>query len=599
MQPPAPHRVGEPSPLVFHLSAALAAYGQALLAAPRADSPSFPWADGLGAEAARLGGDLDRLQVAREVAARLKATVDGLELWQRHPYRRALADPPALWRAGCSRLLDYGATPEAATPTGRPLLVVPSLINRAYVLDLVPGRSMLRWLAEQGFRPLLLDWGEPGAREATSTSTTTAPSGWRRRWTWRAGSPAGRCRCSATAWAARWRSGSPRGGRPTSPRSSPSARPGTSPRRAASPAAIRAMLRAGGVAHAESQIEGLGEAFGQVPVSVFQMLFAMVNPIQASLKFQKLARLDPEGPAARLFVALEDWLAEGVPMPAGAARDLLVGWHIRNLTASGGWRFLGQPVDPAAIDAPCLVVSGRARLDRAAAARAAAGAVDPRRPQHHAADRPCRDGRRQPGAAAGVAADRSVPRRPSPPRRRPGPSIRLSRPRLCAKGVGPPRHRRFVPRMSARRPDRAARPPRRGNMTNIVIASAGAHAGRQLQRRVRQHAGARPRRRGDQGGARARRRRARGRLRDHPRPGADRRPGPEPGPPGAHQRRPAEGERRLEHQPGLRLGPQGRRARRPAHRARRRRDRGRRRSGEHVAVARTAPTCAPGRRWAT
>ena len=57
MQPPAPHRVGEPSPLVFHLSAALAAYGQALLAAPRADSPSFPWADGLGAEAARLGGD--------------------------------------------------------------------------------------------------------------------------------------------------------------------------------------------------------------------------------------------------------------------------------------------------------------------------------------------------------------------------------------------------------------------------------------------------------------------------------------------------------------------------------------------------------------
>ena len=79
-------------------------------------------------------------------------------------------------------------------------------------------------------------------------------------------------------------------------------------------------------------------------------------------------------------------------------------------------------------------------------------------------------------------------------------------------------------------------------------------------------------------------------LGDHPRPGADRRPGAEPGAAGAHQRRPAEGERRLEHQPGLRLGPAGGGARRPAHHARRRRDRGRRRPGEHVAVAaRRAP----------
>ena len=38
--------------------------------------------------------------------------------------------------------------------------------NRAYVLDLVPGRSMLRWLAGQGLRPLLMDWGVPGPGEA-------------------------------------------------------------------------------------------------------------------------------------------------------------------------------------------------------------------------------------------------------------------------------------------------------------------------------------------------------------------------------------------------------------------------------------------------
>src|SRR6185369_6108188 len=51
------------------------------------------------------------------------------------------------------------------------LLVVPSLINRAFVLDLAPERSLLRWLAGAGVRPLLVDWGKPGEVEATFTLT--------------------------------------------------------------------------------------------------------------------------------------------------------------------------------------------------------------------------------------------------------------------------------------------------------------------------------------------------------------------------------------------------------------------------------------------
>ncbi|MFO4987195.1 hypothetical protein RCK87_25985, partial [Salmonella enterica subsp. enterica serovar 1,4,[5],12:i:-] len=86
-----------------------------------------------------------------------------------------------------------------------------------------------------------------------------------------------------------------------------------------------------------------------------QTLFALINPIQASLKFQRLNRMDPEGAAARLFVAVEDWVADGVPMPVPAARDLLVSWQIRNATARGRWRFLGGRVDPRQITVPTLV----------------------------------------------------------------------------------------------------------------------------------------------------------------------------------------------------------------------------------------------------
>jgi len=45
------------------------------------------------------------------------------------------------------------------------VLAVPSLINRAHILDLTEDRSLLRALAAAGTRPLLVDWGAPGDLE--------------------------------------------------------------------------------------------------------------------------------------------------------------------------------------------------------------------------------------------------------------------------------------------------------------------------------------------------------------------------------------------------------------------------------------------------
>ncbi|MBP7242501.1 alpha/beta fold hydrolase [Amaricoccus sp.] len=354
----ATHRRGEPSPLVFHLLAALSAYTQALLAAPRADDEDFPWSPHLAAEAAALGPGLDRIEVAREIGARLSATLRGIETWQSHPYRRAVVDPPAIWSEGGARLLDYGQAPEATDPDGPPVLVIPSLINRAYVLDLDRPWSMLRWLAAQGLRPALLDWGEPGRAEAgfalddygarrlepalarlrEASGRAPALVGYCMGGTLAAGLAARRPEgVSALAvLGAPWDFASTRG----------------------IAGQLRAMVRAGGPARVERQLDTLGEAFGFVPVSTFQGLFALVSPMQATLKFQRFARLDPASAAARHFVALEDWLADGVAMPAPAARNLLVDWQIRNATATGGWRFLGAPVDPTAIRAPTLVLAG-------------------------------------------------------------------------------------------------------------------------------------------------------------------------------------------------------------------------------------------------
>ncbi len=67
---------------------------------------------------------------------RFDQLLTGVEKYRHHPQHRALAEAPVLWSQGTTRLLDYR---QGADPRGDPkaprLLVVPSLVNRYYVLD--------------------------------------------------------------------------------------------------------------------------------------------------------------------------------------------------------------------------------------------------------------------------------------------------------------------------------------------------------------------------------------------------------------------------------------------------------------------------------
>ncbi len=56
------------------------------------------------------------------------------------------------------------------TETGKqhktPILIVYALINRPYILDLIPGNSLVEYLSEQGYDVYMLDWGIPGDEDA-------------------------------------------------------------------------------------------------------------------------------------------------------------------------------------------------------------------------------------------------------------------------------------------------------------------------------------------------------------------------------------------------------------------------------------------------
>mgnify|MGYP002641338780 CR=1 FL=1 len=346
--------MGHPSPLLFHLSAAVAGYQSAIANVVNPDSANIEWHPELIEQATSIG-KLDAAVLHRATHKRMRAMLSGLEKWQAHPYRRAVVDPPVIWSNGSSRLLDFGGCPEAKTANAPPVLVVPSLINRAYILDLNENCSLLRYLAAKGLRPLLLDWGTPSDAELgfdlnsyatqrllpalkASRALTDKPIGL-----------LGYCMGGTLAAGVLSLQNAEVGAFATI--GSPwdfSASKGVS-------AALRTVVTGSQITE---MVKNIGQAFGMIPTEFFQHLFALINPMQAAVKFRKLDNMDLNSPAANHFVAIEDWLADGVPLVPPSAKDVLIDWNLKNATARGSWKLQDTSVDLSTIRQPTLNVCG-------------------------------------------------------------------------------------------------------------------------------------------------------------------------------------------------------------------------------------------------
>jgi len=373
-QPRQNQRLG-PRPLPLHLTTAFNCWLSSQAALPLLKNGSITWRPEVAARGAALSRQLANaaaqsqkaaanennqnqrkssagpqadpfdLAVTHEVFRRLQDLSAGIRTYQSHPYRRDLAAPPVLWREGTTRLLDF--RPEG----GQPVLFVPSLVNRAYILDLSAEHSLLRWLAaETGLRPLLVDWDAPGDAEKKFTLTDYI---------------AGRLEGAFDAAHA------------TSPDGVPIAVAGycmggllalaLAIRRQAQVSRL-ALLATPWDFHSErvAQAEAAGraitaagpllESHGELPVDIIQSMFAGLDPFLVLRKFIAFAQLDPASTKAARFVALEDWLNDGVALAAPVARECLAGWYGENTPHRLQWRVDGDIVDPAAFNKPALVL---------------------------------------------------------------------------------------------------------------------------------------------------------------------------------------------------------------------------------------------------
>ena len=81
-------------------------------------------------------------------------------------------------RTDVYELIQY--TPTTPTVYQIPLLMVPPMINKYYVTDLAPGRSMLEFFVGQGYQVFVLSWANPGKDARNWDLDPTVKQSWTR-----------------------------------------------------------------------------------------------------------------------------------------------------------------------------------------------------------------------------------------------------------------------------------------------------------------------------------------------------------------------------------------------------------------------------------
>lgn len=286
---------------------------------------------------------------------RRQAALTGLRRYQEAPRATRGRAMPARYRRGAARMRDYGGA-------GPAVVFVPSLINSPAVLDIGDERSLLRWIAARGFRTWLVDWGEPPAADhgldvAGHVAERLVPL------LAKLAEPpilVGYCLGGTMALAAA--ALSPAAGVATI--AAPWRFDGYGEAARADMAALWTAARAG------------CERLGVVPMEVLQSGFWRLDPARTVAKYEAFAAMDPDGDAARRFVALEDWANAGAPLTYAAGAELFERLIADDLPGRGTWRVGGVIADPLAL--ACPTVEFVSLTDRIVPAATAIGLSDRR-----------------------------------------------------------------------------------------------------------------------------------------------------------------------------------------------------------------------------
>lgn len=252
---------------------------------------------------------------------------------------------------GGSRLLRFCAD---VSDSAVPVFLVPSLINKYNVFDLHQDHSFVQFLSEQGYDVYVLDWGDLGQDDADLTLDEIVAERL----------------CDFASYIHKKRSmlahaiGYCMGG--TLLMGAACLQPSLF--RSLSLIATPWDFSAVGMVM-YNQVRLWAPATltylttqNILPSSHVQSLFAALYPEQTAEKFSRFARMDG-GRDEAVFVAVEDWLNDGVDLPYHIARACIQSWFLDNDPGQGAWHLCGTLIDPSVLGLPVhIVASDRDKL---------------------------------------------------------------------------------------------------------------------------------------------------------------------------------------------------------------------------------------------
>jgi polyhydroxyalkanoate synthase len=243
---------------------------------------------------------------------------------------------------------EHGFTVYRYAPAERvhrtPVVIAYALVNRPFVLDLQPDRSVVRRLLEAGFPVYLVDWAEPSRLDASlgladyvtrylDDAVDAALAD--------AESPDGHLLgyCMGGTMAAMSAALDDERLRTLTTMAAPIAFDGTGGRLEQ------------WATHLDP--DALVEVSGNVPAEVLALAFVLLEPVENTVG--KLVRLydHADDPAfVETFVRLERWVRDGVDVPGTVFREFVTDLYRDDALAAGELELAGQGVDLGAVSVP-------------------------------------------------------------------------------------------------------------------------------------------------------------------------------------------------------------------------------------------------------
>jgi poly[(R)-3-hydroxyalkanoate] polymerase subunit PhaC len=269
--------------------------------------------------------------------------IKGVMRYRSSDFYRLDTNPKVFWQKGSARLFEY--VPQR--PNNKTLFIVPSLVNRSTILDLLPDNSLVNYFTQQGYRAFLLDWGAPGEAEVnfsledyyssylisafTKVTLKFGPE------THLFGYCMGGIFTLALAehypkhikklilLATPWDFHS---------------------KNMSFPKHLLTKWQQFCTNKASEKL---------ITPDFIQFAFFTRDPFQTIKKYAAFLKMEPA--AANKFIAVEDWLNDGVPLTHRVAQECLNNWYLDNATKNHDWHIGNRPLFPQNIKCPSFVIA--------------------------------------------------------------------------------------------------------------------------------------------------------------------------------------------------------------------------------------------------